>query len=61
MKRYLITASTDGVYIDFETTITMASDPEWWQIYELCNDHGCPFYTVNQVDENGELIRQIEW
>ena len=45
MKTYLFTASKDGISIDFETVIISGSEPNFWELYELAQAHGCELFT----------------
>ena len=61
MESYLITASIDGVNIDFETELQSATKPSYYDIYDLCAEHGCPFFYVTKLDKNNQVIDQVEW
>ena len=61
MENYLITASKDGVDIDFETELQSTTKPNYYDVYELCADHGCPLFYVSQLDDEGNVIDQVEW
>lgn len=49
MKKWLLTASTDGNEIDFETVIESETEPDFWMCYELAAAHGCDFFSVTEV------------
>lgn len=51
MKQWRLTASTNGVNIDFETIITAESEPGFWDCYELAGAHGCPFFDLSELTE----------
>ena len=61
MENYLITASVDGVDIDFETELQSANKPDYDDIYDLCIEHDCPFFYVSKLDQNKQVIDQVEW
>lgn len=61
MENYLITASVDGVNIDFETELQSKTKPDFWNIYDLCIEHNCPFFYVSKLDKNKQVIDQVEW
>ena len=47
MKKWLLTCSKDAVDIDFETTISSKTEPEFWDCYDIAMQHGCSFFTVD--------------
>ena len=61
MENYLITASKDGVDIDFETELQSTTKPNYYDVYELCADHGCPLFYVSKLDNDGQVIEGVEW
>lgn len=61
MENYLITASVDGVDIDFETELQSADKPNYYYVSDLCMEHGCPFFYVSKLDNQGQVIDQVEW
>lgn len=61
MKTYLITASTDGVDIDFETEFQSDMKPNYDDIYNLCIEHNCPLFYVSELDKDNKVVDQVEW
>lgn len=61
MENYLITASVDGVGIDFETELQSATKPDYYDVYDLCIEHNCPLFYASKLDKNGQVIDQVEW
>lgn len=51
MKKWLLTASTDGNSIDFETIIEADTEPGYWECNEQANAHGCPFWSLDEMEE----------
>lgn len=51
MDTYLITASVDGVDIDFEKEFKSDSKPDYYTIYDLCMEYGCPFFHVSLLGD----------
>lgn len=50
MQKWILTASTDGVNIDFETVIESDREPSFWECYELAAAHGCEYFTVAEEE-----------
>ena len=61
MESYLITASVDGVNVDFETEVQSNTKPDYYDIYNLCIEHNCPFFYVSKLDKNKQVIEEVEW
>lgn len=59
MKKYLIIASVDGVDIDFTQEINSDGEPDFYQVYDLCMEHGCPFFHVSKLDKYGEIVNRV--
>ena len=59
METYLITASIDGVDIDFEKKFKSDGKPDYYTIYDLCMEHGCPFFHVSLLGDQGEIIDRV--
>lgn len=51
MKKWLLTCSKDAVDIDFETTISSKTEPEFWDCYDIAMQHGCSFFTVDPAQK----------
>lgn len=51
MEKYLITASIDGVDVDFETELQSENEPNYYEVYDLCIEHGCPLFYVNLLED----------
>lgn len=49
MKNWILTCSTDGVDIDFETTIKSETEPDFWTCYDMAMKHGCPLFTITEA------------
>lgn len=61
MGIYLITASVDGVNVDFEAKLQSNNKPTYYDIYNLCMEHNCPFFYVSKLDKNNQVVSQVEW
>ena len=61
MENYLITASVDGVNVDFETEVQSNTKPDYYDIYNLCMEHDCSFFYVSKLDKNKQVIGEVEW
>lgn len=51
MKKWLLTASVDGVNIDYEEIIESNDEPGFWTCYEIAEAHGCDFFSVDEITE----------
>ena len=51
----------EAVGMIFETELQSATKPNYDDIYNLCIEHGCPFFYVSKLDKNGQVIDQVEW
>ena len=51
MKKWILTASIDGINIDFETIIESDTEPGFWECYELADAAGCTLWTVDEMEE----------
>lgn len=49
MKKWLFTASVDGVSIDFETIIKSDKEPDFWTCYKIAENHNCIFWTIEEI------------
>lgn len=49
MKNWRLTASRDGVWIDFKTIIESETEPDFWTCYDIAAAHGCDYFTVSEV------------
>lgn len=49
MKKWRLTASVNGVLIDFETLIESETEPDFWTCYDLAREYDCDFFTVEEV------------
>lgn len=49
MKKWYLTASTDGNMIDFETIIESDTEPDFWTCYDLAASHECEFFSVTEA------------
>lgn len=61
MENYLITASVDGVNVDFETEVQSTTKPDYYDVYNLCMEHDCPLFYVSKLDKNKQVIEEVEW
>ena len=48
MKNWILTASRDGINIDFETIIESDTEPGFWACYELAAAHNCDFFSITE-------------
>jgi hypothetical protein len=46
MKQYTLTCSTDGINIDYETTIESETEPNFWDCYHIARAQGCEFFSL---------------
>lgn len=51
MKKWILTASIDGVAIDYDTIIESENEPDFWECYEIAEKHGCDFFTVDEFTD----------
>ncbi len=51
MNKWLLTASIDGVDIDFETVIESEKEPDFWTCYDLADEHGCLLWSLEPICE----------
>lgn len=51
MKKWILTASTDGVMIDFELIIESNTEPGFWECYEIAQENNCDFFSINEFEE----------
>lgn len=51
MKKWLFSASTDGVNIDFQTVLEANTEPDFWYCYDLAAAHGCEFWAVDEITD----------
>lgn len=49
MKKWLLTASRDGVGIDFECIMKSETEPDFWTCYEVAAAVNCEFFSVEEV------------
>ena len=49
MKKWQLTASTDGNMIDYSEIIESETEPGFWTCYNIASAHGCEFFTVEEV------------
>lgn len=49
MKKFELTASKDGVAIDYAKTIYAKEEPGFWTLENLAADHGCDFWTIEEI------------
>lgn len=57
MKKWLLTCSKDAVDIDFETTISSKTEPEFWDCYDIAMQHGCSFFTVDPAQIKSARVK----
>jgi len=48
--QWLLIASTDGAYIDYEEIIESDTEPDFWQCYAIAEAHGCDFFHVDRLE-----------
>lgn len=51
MRKWLFTASTDAIDIDYETIIYAKEEPNFWKLYNLAERHGCEWWSVEEINE----------
>lgn len=51
MKKWILTASTDGINVDFETVIESDMEPGFWECYEQADKAGCTLWSVDEMEE----------
>ena len=51
MKKWILTASRDGINIDYEKIIESDTEPGFWECYELAYAAGCPYFTIDELEE----------
>ena len=49
MKAWHLTASVDGVDIDFETVIFSEAEPGYWECDNIANENGCSLWSIEEV------------
>ena len=49
MRKWLFTASRDGINVDFETVLESDHEPDFWTCYDIADAHGCPYFNVSEV------------
>ena len=50
MKRWLLDCSRDGIDVDYEEIIWSESEPEFWDCYQIAEDHDCEWFTVIELE-----------
>lgn len=51
MKKWELTASTDGDMIDYSEILEAETEPDFWTCYEIAAAHGCPYFSISEVVE----------
>jgi len=51
MKKWILTASVDGIDIDHEEIIESETEPDFWQCYTIAEKHNCDFFTVTELTD----------
>lgn len=51
MKKWILTASRDGINVDFETIIESETEPGFWECYELADAAGCTLWSIDGLEE----------
>lgn len=49
-KQWLLTASTDGNMIDYEEIIESDTEPDFWQCYNIAEQHNCEFFHIEELE-----------
>ena len=49
-RQWLLTASKDGAFVDYETIIESDSEPSFWECYTIAEEHGCELFTIEELD-----------
>jgi len=50
-KKWILTASIDGINVDYEEIIESETEPDFWTQYEIAEKHGCEFFHVEELEE----------
>lgn len=48
-RQWLFTASIDGVSVDYEEILESDTEPDFWTLYTIAEDHGCSFFQVEEL------------
>lgn len=51
MKKWILTASRDGIDVDFEKIIESETEPGFWECYELADAAGCTLWSIDEITE----------
>lgn len=49
MKKWTLTASRTGEYIDFECVILAEFEPDFWTCYNIAAANGCDFFSIEEA------------
>ena len=49
MKKWLLTCSIDGVWVDFETVLFSEEEPGYWYCEHIASANGCDFFTIEEI------------
>lgn len=50
MKRWFLTCSKDGIFVDFETVLFSKEEPGFWTCEEIAQANKCSFWTINEAE-----------
>ncbi len=50
-KKWLLTASKDGINVDFEAILECDTKPDFWACYEIADTAGCTLWSIDELDE----------
>ena len=51
MKKWIIDGSIDGNMLDFSEIVESEKEPDFWECYEIAQNHNCDFFTVTELEE----------
>lgn len=50
-KKWLLTASRDGIDVDFEAILECDTEPDFWLCYEIADTAGCTLWSIDEMEE----------
>lgn len=59
MKKWILTASSDAVNIDFETVIKSRKEPDFWTCYDIATANGCEYFYLTEAETEQETIKNL--
>ena len=52
MKKWILTASRDGILVDYETTLESENEPDFWTCYEIADKNDCTLWSIDEFEED---------